>query len=181
MLDAALAVVRDNGYNAFSIEDVARRAGTSRPAIYRRFAGRAPLLLAAVQRRRQTVAPPDTGCTICDLSDAIKLFTGADPMVPPEIWTALLADCHRDPDLLVAFDEAISEPLRVAVRSTLASAARREDLLSDLETDVTVDLIASWARNAALVNPGPLRDDRVEQIVHVLLRGLASTTTRSSR
>src|ERR687894_515882 len=51
VLDATLAVLNEVGYTALSLEDVARRAATTRPAIYRRWSGRPRLVLAALAVR----------------------------------------------------------------------------------------------------------------------------------
>ena len=49
ILEAALQVLSDVGAEAFHISAVARRARTTTPAIYRRFAGKAELLFAALE------------------------------------------------------------------------------------------------------------------------------------
>src|ERR687894_2814235 len=67
VLDATLAVLNEVGYTALSLEDVARRAATTRPAIYRRWSGRPRLVLAALAVRLDVAEVPDTGCTLCDL------------------------------------------------------------------------------------------------------------------
>jgi AcrR family transcriptional regulator len=50
LLDAAKAVVADDGFHAVSIEAVARRAGITRPIVYRHFDDLAALLEALVER-----------------------------------------------------------------------------------------------------------------------------------
>ncbi len=50
LLDATKAVVADKGFHAVSIEAVARRAGITRPIVYRHFADLPALLDALVER-----------------------------------------------------------------------------------------------------------------------------------
>jgi AcrR family transcriptional regulator len=50
LLDAAKAVVADDGFHAVSIEAVARRAGITRPIVYRHFDDLSRLLDALVER-----------------------------------------------------------------------------------------------------------------------------------
>jgi len=50
LLDATKAVVADKGFHAVSIEAVARRAGITRPIVYRHFADLSALLDALVER-----------------------------------------------------------------------------------------------------------------------------------
>ena len=55
ILDAALAMLRVGGYRALSLDEVARRAGTAKSSIYRRWASKAALAAEIV--RREVPAP----------------------------------------------------------------------------------------------------------------------------
>jgi len=55
ILDAALAMLRPGGYRALSLDEVARRAGTAKSSIYRRWPSKAALAAAIV--RREVPAP----------------------------------------------------------------------------------------------------------------------------
>src|SRR5215213_6757760 len=86
-----------------TLEDVARRAGTSKPAIYRRWGNRQRLMLDALGGRLGAVRPPDTGCTLCDLDECLKLFVGAFRRLPPDVLAPLYADCIADEELRAGF------------------------------------------------------------------------------
>lgn len=58
LIDAASALVGEQGFERTSLEDVARRAGMSRGAIYSNFRDRNALFLAVAERHWQPVAPP---------------------------------------------------------------------------------------------------------------------------
>jgi AcrR family transcriptional regulator len=55
ILEAALAMLRAGGYRALSLDEVARRAGTAKSSIYRRWASKAALAAEIV--RREVPAP----------------------------------------------------------------------------------------------------------------------------
>ena len=74
VLEATLTTLDDSGYGRFTLEEVARRAGTTKPAIYRRWPTRQRLVLAALGQRLGEERAPDTGCTLCDLDECLKLF-----------------------------------------------------------------------------------------------------------
>jgi AcrR family transcriptional regulator len=57
LIEAAVEVIREKGYNRASLEDVARRAGMTRGAIYNNFKDKEDLLLAAAVTRWKPVAP----------------------------------------------------------------------------------------------------------------------------
>jgi AcrR family transcriptional regulator len=58
LIDAAAAVIGERGWDRTSLDEVARRAGMSRGAIYGNFKDREELFLAVVQKRWQPVMPP---------------------------------------------------------------------------------------------------------------------------
>jgi AcrR family transcriptional regulator len=58
LLEAASALVGERGFERTSLEDVARRAGMSRGAIYGNFRDRDALFLAVAERHWQPMAPP---------------------------------------------------------------------------------------------------------------------------
>ncbi len=60
LIEAAAAVIGEKGWDRTSLEEVARRAGMTRGAIYGNFANREELFLAVVQRRWKPVMPPYT-------------------------------------------------------------------------------------------------------------------------
>ncbi|HEV7429285.1 MAG TPA: helix-turn-helix domain-containing protein [Thermoanaerobaculia bacterium] len=55
ILDAALAMLRAGGYRELSLDEVARRAGTAKSSIYRRWPSKAALAAEVV--RREVAAP----------------------------------------------------------------------------------------------------------------------------
>ena len=57
LLEAARAVIREKGFHAVSMEEVARRAGMSRGAIYGNFRNREDLIFGVVESLWQPVAP----------------------------------------------------------------------------------------------------------------------------
>jgi AcrR family transcriptional regulator len=55
ILDAAMMMLREGGYRALSLDEVARRAGTAKSSIYRRWSSKAALAAEIV--RREVAAP----------------------------------------------------------------------------------------------------------------------------
>lgn len=58
LIEAAAEVIREKGYGGTSLEEVARRAGMTRGAIYGNFRNSEELFLAVVQARWKPIAPP---------------------------------------------------------------------------------------------------------------------------
>lgn len=173
VLDATLAALAEGGYTRLTLEDVARRAGTTKPAIRRRWSGRQRLVLAALGSRLGAVTAPDTGCTLCDLDECLKVFVAAVRRLPPDVLGPLLADCAAEPDLRTAVMTTLFDPPRAAVATTLDRAYQRGDLRPDVDRGLVLDLIGSLIHYRALFGHAPIGDDELEQAVQTLMRGIA--------
>jgi len=174
VLDATVAVLDRAGYGGLTLEAVAREAGTTKPAIYRRWSGRQRLVLDALDRRLDAARAPDTGCTLCDLDECLKVFVAAFRRMPPGVLAPLFADCAGDPELHAAFMSTLFEPPRAAVRETLGRAHDRGDLRDDVEIELILDLIGSLVHYRALFGHAPTSDAEIERAVEALLQGIAT-------
>jgi len=178
VLDATLDLLGEVGYGRLTLEAVARRAGTSKPAIYRRWAGRQRLVLAALRGRLGAARAPDTGCTLCDLGECLIVFVAVYRRMPPGVIGPLYADCAADPELHAAFMTALFEPPRAAVEETLDRAYARGDLRDEVDRDLVVDLIGSLIHYRLLFGHAPTSNAEIERVVEALLQGIAADYPR---
>jgi AcrR family transcriptional regulator len=174
VLEATLAVLDEVGYGRLALEEVARRAGTTKPAIYRRWPTRQQLVLAALALRLGGPQAPDTSCTLCDIDECLKVFVSSFKQIRPAILGPLLADCVGDRDLRDAFMTTLFEPPRAAVKQTLDRAHARGDLRDDVDRDLVLDLIGSLVHYRALFRHAPMSDEEIERVVEALLQGIAT-------
>ena len=173
VLGATLSVLDELGYGRLTMEEVAQRAGTTKPAIYRRWAGRPRLVLAALGLRLGELRAPDTGCTLCDLDESLKVFVAAFRRLPPGVIGPLFAECAADVELRSEFLSTLFEPPREAVAQTLDRAHARGDLCPDLDRGLVLDLLASLIHYRLLFGHAPTSDAEIEHAVEALLRGIA--------
>ena len=171
---ATLAALDESGYGRLTFEEVARRAGTTKPAIRRRWPRRQQLVLAALSERLGKARAPDTGCTLCDLDECLKVFVAAFRRMPPDVIGPLFADCAGDRELRAAFMSALFEPPRAAVRETLERAHARGDLRDDVDLGLILDLIASFIHYRALFGHASTSNVEIERAVEALLQGIAA-------
>lgn len=64
LIDAAVEVIRERGFYAATLEEVARRAGMTRGAIYGNFKSKDELLLAVVETRWRPIIPLQQGTSL---------------------------------------------------------------------------------------------------------------------
>jgi AcrR family transcriptional regulator len=178
VLGATLAVLDEVGYGRLTLEEVARRAGATKPAIYRRWPSRQRLVLAALGRRVGEARAPDTGCTLCDLDECLKLFVAAFRRMRPDVIGPLFADCAGDRDLRTAFMTTLFEPPRAAVKETLDRAHARGDLREDVDRDLILDLIGSLVHYRTLFGHARTTNAEIERAVEALLQGIATDYPR---
>ena len=67
ILDAAMAILLEDGYPGLTIDGVAARANVGRPTIYRRWSSKPALVVAALARSTGLAPAPDTGSFRGDL------------------------------------------------------------------------------------------------------------------
>lgn len=95
ILDAALAVLAEHGYDGTTIDMVAARAGSARATVYRRWATKDDLVLAAVERMSRDDVDleelPDTGSLRADMVAMILPLTDEEQQVRIQAMAALLS------------------------------------------------------------------------------------------
>jgi len=174
VLEATLAVLDEVGYVHLTFEEIARRAETTKPAIYRRWPKRQHLVLTALAARLGAARTPDTGCTLCDLNEGINVFIAAFQQIRPDVLGPLLADCTADQRLRDAFMTSLFHPPRAAVADMLNRAVARGDLRDDIDPDLILDMLGSLVHYRALFGHAPTTDTQVERAVAALLHGIAT-------
>jgi AcrR family transcriptional regulator len=126
ILRAALDELMASGYAGLTMDRVARRAGTNKNAIYRRWPNRAALGIAAYRQLVATAPPlPDTGRL---RSDALELLRRANSTWSSPlggILRALLAGARDDPQLLAQIQENAADGSSAAWLAVLERAVGR--------------------------------------------------------
>jgi len=174
VLIATLAELDNVGYGHLTLEAIARRAGSTKPAIYRRWSTRQHLVLDALATRLSGVEAPDTGCTLCDFNEGINVFIAAFGRIRPDVLGQLLADCSSDPELRAAFMATLFDPPRAAVAEMLDRAVARGDIRDDIDRELMLDMLGSLVHYRALFGHAPISNAEVESAVEALMRGIAN-------
>lgn len=146
------------GYGRLSIEAVARRAGVSKTAIYRRWRSKLELVLeivsaAAVQR----LPLPDTGALRSDLEMLFMIMHRAlrHPLAA-QIIPDLLAEAARNPQIAETLEAALRANQRDIGGQLVGRAIRRGELGPDVDLDTAVDLIVGPLYWRVAVSRAPL-------------------------
>jgi AcrR family transcriptional regulator len=170
LLDAAWAELLDGGYASFTIDAVAHRAGTSRPVVYRRWATKQQLLLAAIRRQGQLARPPlpDTGSLRQDVI-AMLMLANETRLAVAALLSARLGSYFEETGTGLADLREIMLGDRVsAMETVVARAVERGEIDASRLTLRIVTLPFDLFRHHALMTlkPMPLAD--IEDIVDTI-------------
>jgi AcrR family transcriptional regulator len=170
ILDAAADLVIAEGYQAASIEAIARTAGTTRPAVYRRHGSRGHLVVTAMGRRFGLDPAPDTGSLSGDLLavqlEQLRFF--ADPLVQRAL-PGLLEETSRDPQLGSQFFDEFVMPRRESTARALHRALERGEIRPGFDTEWICDLLTGPLLMRAFLPTGPVDDNLAHQTVEAAL------------
>jgi len=141
ILEAALAVLGDVGYDRLTMDAVALRAKASKATLYRRWNGKVSLVIDALHHGHQHENPTEPVDTGSLREDLLHAFCGVGGLTDkPEIDTfgAILTAIARDADFAEAFRRDVLAP-KLAATSDLFERARARGEIAD---DVDIDLLA---------------------------------------
>ena len=106
ILDAALDVLAETGYDGMTIDMVAARAKAGKATLYRRWASKSELVLDAVACMKSTdvdlASPPDTGTLRGDLVAMVKTPTIRESERKLKVMAGIVSMIARDPELAAA-------------------------------------------------------------------------------
>lgn len=135
-------MVVENGYGATTIDAVARAAGTTRPAVYRRYASLAQIVSAAMSSRLVFDPLLDSGHLPTDLTRIqqaqVAFFT--DPLVV-KAMPGLIEESSRNETLRNRLLDDVMAPRRAAVRVALEQAITRGDIEVGHDVEQIADLL----------------------------------------
>ncbi len=142
IIDEAARLIVENGFGATSIDAIARAAGTTRPAIYRRYASLAQILLAAMRSRVTFDPVMNSGDLPTDFGvlqgQQIAFFT--DPLVVNAL-PGLIEESSRNETLGSRLFDDFMAPRRATVRNALDQALHRGDIACGADPDGVCDLL----------------------------------------
>ncbi|MGA8331682.1 MAG: TetR/AcrR family transcriptional regulator, partial [Mycobacterium sp.] len=132
VLHATAELLAETGYADLSVDAIARRASTSKPAIYRRWPSKAHLVHEAVFPISDATALPDTGSLAGDVREIVSR-TAAVLTTPPAraALPGLVGEMAADLTLHAALLERFGDILSRGLTDRLAGAVERGEVRPD--------------------------------------------------
>lgn len=176
LIDAALAVILEQGYSGVSIEAIAREAGVTRPVVYDHFPNLGRLLYALVEREErlsleqlEQVVPDDPGDRepIDLLAEGVKSFLEAVAS-RPATWRIILLPLEGTPQVVRDHVETNRARTQERIAKLVRWAMRRPEIPDDLDVELTARAIRVLGEDAGrtlLTDPESYPPERYEQFV----------------
>lgn len=174
IIDAALDILRSSGLNGLTYVSVAKHAGTTRPAIYRRFPDITELAVAAVASLAEATAPERTGDHLHDLTTELATFRAGIVEANGLSLTAVVLNEATAPAIKDAYRTAIVNPRRSRIAEIIAAADDDGTISADRATQrlLVTMCTGSWYAHA-IAGTHPPRD-WPQRTAHIILTNRTS-------
>jgi AcrR family transcriptional regulator len=178
VLEATLPTLDESRYGRLTLEEVARRAGPTKPASTVAGPSRQRLVLAAPGQRLGEARAPDIGCTLCDRDEFLKLFVAALRRMPPNVIGPLSAGLLRRPRPASRVHDHAGRPAARGRQEYARPGAPHGDLCEDVDPDLILDLIGAFVHYRTLFGHARTTDAEIERAVDARLQGIAADYPR---
>jgi AcrR family transcriptional regulator len=175
IFDAVLAEIAESGYSAVTMDRVAERAHASKASLYRRWPGRAALVLdAAYDAMPGPDTVPNTGSlrldTLTVMRQGARLLEG----VVGQAMRGVLGEAMQNPNVAAEVRDFSRGNATTMMREILANAVNRGECDPDVVSDFTIEAGPALLRQRFIFGSGPIDDDFlvgvVDQVVLPLFR-----------
>jgi AcrR family transcriptional regulator len=177
---AVLRLLERMPYGELTFEALAAEAGTSKPALRRRWRTLPGVVVHTLIETLGTTPTPDTGCVHCDL--IVGITNLADTFADSPLTRALpglVSDLASDPELAQTFSRDYFEARRATSRTVLEAAVARGEIDADVDMELTLDLLAAPMYYRAFFGHQPITREVAERTVMSVLEGIATPVWRS--
>ena len=155
ILDAALDILAEEGYERMTVDMVAARAKAGKATLYRRWPSKVELVIDAVACMKNSAIDydnvPDTGTLRGDLIAMIKPLSIHDSQKKLKVMAGLVSLIARNPELADVAREAIVLPRVRLNQIILRRAIERGEIPADIDIDLVSKISMSMVSYRTLM------------------------------
>jgi len=185
ILEAALDVLGDVGFDRLTMDAVALRAKASKATLYRRWNGKVSLVIDALHQGHQHEQPPEDVDTGSLRGDLVATFCGTGGLTDkPEVdsFGAILTAIATDPEFAEAFRRDVLAPKLARSRVLFERAQERGEIGPGVDIDLLAPALAGIVLHRFfLVGEPPTRDlvtSVIDQIILPAATAMGQTTSQ---
>ncbi len=170
ILGAVLALLEEEGYQAITIEGVARQAGVGKQTIYRWWKCKAALVLEAYANHSASKVPiPDKGSLKADLEAFLSAGFKRLTDISGPIMRGLIADAVHDDEFRQVLLTAFVAKRQDALKGLLARGIERGELTRGADLDLICELVFGPTWQRLLLQNGKLDARFARQLTSAVL------------
>jgi AcrR family transcriptional regulator len=147
ILEAALAVLAEVGYDRLTMDAVAQKAKASKATLYRRWNGKVQLVIDALQHDHRQhhfteQGMVDTGTLRGDLIEAFCGHGGLTDKPEVDAFGAILTAIARDAEFAEAFRNQVLAPKLAGSKAFFERAKERGEIRADVDIELLAPALA---------------------------------------
>lgn len=175
VLRATVELIGESSYADLSLDAIAERAGTSKPAIYRRWRGKAHLVHEAVFPLGATTEIPHTGSLEGDVREMIRrtLALLSAPAARAAL-PGLVGEMASDPTLHTALLERFGDILVGGLDHYLRSAAERGEVRHEVIGSELAEVIGGMTLMALITRGAGVDEAWIDRTARLITKGISS-------
>jgi AcrR family transcriptional regulator len=178
--DATLALLAEIGYDRLTIESVAARARSSKTTIYRRWSGKAELVVDALNSLKESRPVPDTGSLRGDLEAMAHSSASIDNRFDAQLMIGLITALARDAELRRVVRERLVDPGQSDLKKVFDRAVSRGEVAPDRNLDILISVFPALMIHHLLTSGEIPEAHFAEQVMTEVILPLATAATTVS-
>ena len=172
VLAAALAEIAAQGVRGASMDSIAKRAGTGKSALYRRWPNVRALALDVFVTTLEESLPsayPDTGSLRQDLLESLTTFTDALDGDLGVVLRELISEAAHDPSLVDSFQSRFGIPKQTEVVASLQRAMARGEIPTQPVDPYVLELPAALTVHQLLFTGSAPSHEQIEHMLDAIV------------
>jgi AcrR family transcriptional regulator len=172
ILQAALAVLAEVGYDRLTMDAVATKAKASKATLYRRWNGKVSLVIDALHHHHQHQNPAvavDTGSLREDLIASFCGRGGLTDQPELEAFGAILTAITRDPEFAAAFRQHVIEPKLSGARAVFERARERGEIGPGVDIELLAPALAGIVLHRFILVGEPPTEELVVRVIDQII------------
>ena len=170
ILRATVELLSEVGYVRVTVADVARRAGVSKPAIYRRWSQKSQLVVEAMVTQMRLGKDNESGSAASDLLALTEQMLSLLTLTPfGRVLPGLVAEMAADAALAASYRDLIIKPNQRQWRAAVERGIASGELSPETDVDLVLNTLAGPLYFSLLITGDPIDPGYARAAVELVL------------
>lgn len=181
ILAAASTLILLRGYESMTVDEVAANAGVGKATVYRRWARKEDLAVAAMEQLyRDELPPPDTGSLRGDVRAAFAaLLSFANSPAGADYVRTTVKESMRDPRIAALY-RAAGDRYEVGAKAMVERAAARGEIRPGAHVQAAIEFLSGLLTFRVVQGKSMPTLDELDALVEFVLHGISGGQVAAS-